>query len=107
VGRGDLLVSCLRMNLNNKYFLYRFKGGMGISFQFHYRKDAQACYHPQREQRSVDRHRECPSLWGHCSWGCFIICKMMVPFHDLWIDGGETEKRSPYPQRVIEPTKIS
>jgi hypothetical protein len=27
------------------------------------------------------------------------------PFHDLWIDGGETEKRPPYPQRVIEPAK--
>jgi hypothetical protein len=30
----------------------------------------------------------------------------MVPFHDLWIDGGETEKRPPCPQRVIEPAKI-
>jgi hypothetical protein len=29
----------------------------------------------------------------------------MVPFHDLWIDGGETEKRPPYPHRVIEPAK--
>jgi hypothetical protein len=28
------------------------------------------------------------------------------PFHDLWIDGGEIEKRPPYPQRVIEPAKI-
>jgi len=26
----------------------------------------------------------------------------MVPFHDLWIDGGETEKRSPYPPGIIE-----
>ncbi len=31
----------------------------------------------------------------------------MVPFHDLWIDGGETEKRPPSPhQRVIEPAEI-
>jgi len=30
----------------------------------------------------------------------------MVPFHDLWIDGGETEKRPPCPQRAIEPAKI-
>jgi hypothetical protein len=30
----------------------------------------------------------------------------MVPFNDLWIDGGETEKRPPCPQRVIEPAKI-
>jgi hypothetical protein len=52
-----------------------------------------------RGQRSVDRHKERPSLWVHCSWGCFIICKIMVPFHDLWIDGGETEKRPPCPQR--------
>jgi hypothetical protein len=29
-----------------------------------------------------------------------------VPFHDLWIDGGETEKRPPCPQRVIEPAKM-
>jgi hypothetical protein len=50
-----------------------------------------------RGQRSVDRHKECPSLWRHCSWGCFIICKTMVPFHYLWIDGGETEKRPPCP----------
>jgi hypothetical protein len=28
-----------------------------------------------------------------------------VPFHDLWIDGGETEKSPPYPQRVIELAK--
>jgi hypothetical protein len=136
-------VSCLRINLNNKYLLHRFKGGMGVSFQFHHPKDAQACYRLQSEeprpevgvllkkkadligamqpraqftcnstrtcysrrhylafsrgQRSVDRHRECPSLWVHCSWGCFIICKIMVPFHDLWIDGGETEKRPPCP----------
>jgi hypothetical protein len=47
--------------------LHRFKGGMG---------DAQACYRPQRGQRSVDRHKECPS------------------------------KRPPYPQRVIEPAKM-
>jgi hypothetical protein len=30
----------------------------------------------------------------------------MVPFHDLWRNGGESEKRSPCPQRVIEPAKI-
>jgi hypothetical protein len=29
----------------------------------------------------------------------------MVPFHDLWVDGGETEKRPPWPQCVIEPAK--
>jgi hypothetical protein len=28
------------------------------------------------------------------SWGCLIICKIMVPFHNLWIDGDEIEKRS-------------
>jgi hypothetical protein len=28
------------------------------------------------------------------------------PFHDLWIDGGVTEKRLPCTQRVIEPAKI-
>jgi hypothetical protein len=53
-----------------------------------------------RGQRSVDRHKECPSLWVHRSWGCFIICKIMVPFHDFWIDGGETEKRPPCPLRI-------
>jgi hypothetical protein len=94
------------MNLNNKYLLHRFKGGMGVSFQFHHPKDAQACYRPQRGQRSVDRHKECPSLWVRGSWGCFIICKMMVPFHDLWIDGGESEKRPLYPRLVIQPAKI-
>jgi hypothetical protein len=26
----------------------------------------------------------------------------MVPFHDLWRDGGETEKRPPYPPDIIE-----
>ena len=101
-----VLVSCLRINLNNKYLLHSFKGCMGVSFQFHHPKDAQACYRPQRGQRSVDRHKECPSLWVHGSWGCFITCKTMVPFHDLWIDGGETEKRPPCTQRVIEPAKI-
>jgi hypothetical protein len=30
----------------------------------------------------------------------------MVPFHDIWIDGGETEKKPPYPQLIIKPTKI-
>jgi len=29
---------------------------------------------------------------------------MLVPFHDLWIDGGETEKRPPYPH--IKPVKM-
>jgi hypothetical protein len=28
------------------------------------------------------------------------------PFHDLWRNGGESEKRSPCPQRVMEPVKI-
>jgi hypothetical protein len=59
-----------------------------------------------RGQRLVDRHKECPSLWGHCWWGCFMICKIMVPFHDLWIDGGETEKRLPCPQRILDPVII-
>jgi hypothetical protein len=86
--------------------MHRFKGGMGISFQFHHAKDAQAYNRPQRGQRSVDRHKKCPSLWVHCSWGCFIICRIMVPFHDLWIDGGETEKRSPYPHRVMNLLKL-
>jgi hypothetical protein len=31
---------------------------------------------------------------------------MMVPFHDLWKDGGESEKRPPYSQRVIELAKM-
>jgi hypothetical protein len=93
----NYILSCPRVNLNNKYLLHRFKGSM---------EDAQACYRPQRGQRSEDRHKECPSLWVHFSWGCFIICKIMVPFHDLWIDGGETEKRLPYPQHIIEPAKI-
>jgi hypothetical protein len=137
-------VLCLRINLNNKYLLHRFKGGMGVSFHFHHPKDAQASNRPQceeprpkvvasskekarfdwgystpsiayvqnntrackswrhylafsRGQRSVDRHKECPSLWVQCSWGCSIICINTVPFHDLWIDGGETEKRPPCP----------
>ena len=29
----------------------------------------------------------------------------MVPFHDLWIDGGETEKRPSCPQRIIGSVK--
>jgi len=29
-------MSCLRISLNNKYLLHRFKGGMGVSFQFHH-----------------------------------------------------------------------
>ena len=41
-------LSCLKINLNNKYVLHRFKGRMGVSFHFHYPKDAQACYRPQR-----------------------------------------------------------
>ena len=53
-----VLVSCLRINLNDRYLLHKFKGGMGVSFQFHHPKDAQACYRPQRGQRSVDRHKE-------------------------------------------------
>jgi hypothetical protein len=28
-------------------------------------------------------------------WGCFKTCINLVPFHNLWIDGDETEKRSP------------
>jgi hypothetical protein len=75
---------------------------MGVSFQFHHPKDARACYRPQSGQSSVDRHKECPSLWRHCWWGCSIVCTIMVPLHDLWRDGGETEKRSPSPQRLIE-----
>ena len=78
---------------------------MGVSFQFRHPKDARACNRPQSGQRPVDRHKEFPSLWKHCSWGCSIICKNMVPFHDLWTDGGETEKRPPCPSRVIEPTQ--
>ena len=31
------------------------------------------------------------------TWGCSIICKNLVPFHDHWIDGDETEKRPSYP----------
>jgi hypothetical protein len=68
-------------------------------------KDASACNRPQSGQRPVDRHKEFPSLWKHCSWGCSIICKNMVPFHDLWTDGGETEKRPPCPPRVTEPAQ--
>jgi hypothetical protein len=52
-----VLVSCLRINLNDRYLLHKFKGGMEVSFQFHHPKDAQACYRPQRGQRSVDRHK--------------------------------------------------
>jgi hypothetical protein len=29
----------------------------------------------------------------------------MVPFHDLWTDGGETEKRPPCPPHVTEPAQ--
>jgi hypothetical protein len=88
---------------------------MRVSFHFHHPKDAGARNRPQKGQRSVDRHKECPSLWVHCSWGCFIICKIMVsfdaaqdrepverPFHDLWIHGGETEKRPSCPPCCIE-----
>ena len=78
---------------------------MGVSFQFRHPKDARACNRPQSGQRPVDRHKEFPSLWKHCSWGCSIICKNMVPFHDLWTDGGETEKRPPCPPRVTEPAQ--
>jgi hypothetical protein len=78
----------LRSNLSIKVPTADLKGGMGISFQFRRPKDAQACNRPQRGQRSVDRsatipadqHKECPSLWVHFSWGCFIICKIMVSF---------------------------
>ena len=28
------------------------------------------------------------------------------PFHDLWTDGGETEKRPPCPQRLTESVRI-
>jgi len=30
----------------------------------------------------------------------------MVPFHDLRIDGGETEKRPPYPNVSQNPLKL-
>ena len=81
---------------------------MGVSFQFRHPRDARACNRPQSEQGSVDRHKKCPSLWRHCSWGCFIICRIMVsfdvaqdrepverPFHHLWTDGDATKKRPP------------
>ncbi len=101
----NILVSCLRSNLSIKVPVTDSKGGMGVSFQFRHPKDARACNRPQSGQRPVDRHKEFPSLWKHCSWGCSIICKIMVPFHDLWTDGGETEKRPPCPPRVLEPTQ--
>ena len=46
--------------------------------------------------RGQDHEPACPELVEEVEW----------PFHDLWIDGGETEKRPPYPQRVINPAKI-
>jgi hypothetical protein len=61
---------------------------MGVSFQFCHPKDARACNRPQSGQRPVDRHKEFPSLWKHCSW-----------------DGGETEKRPPCTPCVIEPAQ--
>ncbi len=33
---AGILVSCLRIHLHNKYLLHLFKGGMGVSFQFHH-----------------------------------------------------------------------
>jgi hypothetical protein len=91
------VVLCLRINLNNKYLLHRSKGAWGSLFISTTQKTPKPVTAPN-VKRSVDRHKKCPSLWVHCSWGCFIICKIMVPFHDLWIDGGETEKRPPWPQ---------
>ena len=97
-----------RSNSNEEVHTADSMGGMGVSFQFRHPKDARACYRPQSGQSSVDRHKECPSLWRHCSWGCFIICRIMVPFHNLWTDGGETEKRPPCPpSRVIESAQDS
>jgi len=108
VNRPSYFVLCPRGNSNRKVPIADSKEGMGVSFQFRHSKDAWA--RPQSEQGSVDRHKECPSLWQHCSWGRFIICRIMVsfdvaqdrelverPFHDLWTDGGETEKRLPCP----------
>ncbi|MBN1833866.1 MAG: hypothetical protein JW896_17320, partial [Deltaproteobacteria bacterium] len=43
-----------------------------------------------------DREPACPEL----------VEEVERPFYDLWINGGETEKRPPYPQRVIEPEKM-
>ena len=54
------------------------KGGMGVSFKFHHPKDARACSRPQSEQVSVDRHKECLSLWRHCSWLIFDSCQKIV-----------------------------
>jgi hypothetical protein len=39
-----------------------------------------------------DHEPACPELVEEVEW----------PFHDLWIDGGETEKRPPCPQVVTE-----
>ena len=98
-------MSRLRSNSNKEIPTADSKGGMGVSFQFRHPKDARAYNRPQSEQVSVDRHKKCPSLWRHCLWGCPIICRIMVPFHNLWTDGGETEKRPPCPPRVIEPAQ--
>jgi hypothetical protein len=113
-------VSYPRINSNKELPSADLKAGMGVSFQFHHPKDAQACYRPQSGHSSVDRHKECPSLLRHSWWGCFIICRIMVsfdgtqdrepverPFHHLWIDGGETEKRPPYPPRVIGSAQVN
>jgi hypothetical protein len=81
--------------LNNNYLLDRFKGGMGVSFHFHHPKDAQACNRLQCEEprpKVVASSKE----KARFDWG----------YSTLWIDGGETGKRPPYPQRVIEPAKI-
>jgi hypothetical protein len=65
----------------------------GSLFRFRHPKDAQACTPPKVDKflrtgtKNASRCSEIATL------GSSITCINMVPFHDLWTDGGGTEKR--------------
>ena len=98
------LVLCLRNNLLKKILCDRsLEGGVGVYFHFRHPKTSKPVTAPKEDnvrRTGTKNARRC----GHMAlWGCFIICINLVPFHDLWSDGGETENRPPCPQsRTIQ-----
>ncbi len=76
---------------------------MGVYFHFRHPKTSKPVTAPKEDnvrRTGTKNARRC----GHMAlWGCFTICINLVPFHDLWSDGGETENRPPCPQsRTIQ-----
>ena len=101
---AECLVLCLRNNLLKKILCDRsLEGGVGVYFHFRHPKTSKPVTAPKEDnvrRTGTKNARRC----GHMAlWGCFVICINLVPFHDLWSDGGETENRPPCPQsRTIQ-----